>query len=72
MFSAPIADSMRFGAPSAGGIDLTHFGTVDLHSDRGKFRVIAHEDVARLLGQNAVESQTFRTGKMPAWYGGGS
>jgi hypothetical protein len=64
-------NSLAFSKGSNGGMDMTHFGTVNLQSDKGNFRVIAHEDVAKLLGQHAIDAQTFSTGKKPAWYGGG-
>jgi hypothetical protein len=73
LFSAPLADSSKFIAPNAGGgMDLTHFGTADLRTDHGDFRVITRKEVMRHLTDAAIEAQTFRTGKRPSSWGSGS
>jgi hypothetical protein len=51
-------------------LDLSHYGTVDLQTDQGQHRVIAQDVTMRHLQNAAIDSQTFSTGKKPAWYGG--
>lgn len=53
---------------SAGGMDLSHYGTVDLQTDHGSHRVITHEDTMRHLNTAAVEAKTFSTGTKPGWH----
>ena len=52
------------------GLDLPHYGTMDLRTDHGDHRVIAHEDTMRSLGAAAQRAKRFSTGAKPSWYGG--
>jgi len=63
-------NSSAFGKGTSALGDLSHFGTVDLATDHGNFRAIAHEDVVKCLSRAAIDGQTFSTGKKPGWYGG--
>jgi hypothetical protein len=61
-----------FGASGGGGMDLSHYGTVDLRTDHGDHRVITHEDTLRHMNTAAIEAKTFSAGKKPGWHGGAS
>jgi hypothetical protein len=52
----------------ASSTDMPHHGTVDLRTDHGDHRVIAHEDTMRSLNRAAVEARTFGTGPRPGWH----
>jgi hypothetical protein len=52
------------------GLDLSHYGTVDLRHDGGDHRVITQDVTMRNLQSAANHAKRFSTGRQPSWYGG--
>ncbi|MGY3490206.1 hypothetical protein ACVW1C_008089 [Bradyrhizobium sp. USDA 4011] len=65
----PSISGATVASSSAGGAGQ-HFGTVDLRTDHGDFKVTTERDTMRHLNSAAQKAKRYTTGTKPGWYGG--
>ena len=64
----PDLSSSVFDKPAASAME--HWGTIDLTTNHGDFKVATERDTMRHLSSSAQKAKRFSTGAKPSWYGG--
>jgi hypothetical protein len=66
--TADLSKSSAFDKPAASAME--HWGTIDMRSDHGDFKVATERDTMRHLSSSAQKAKRFSTGPKPGWFGG--